>query len=205
MPKIMEVQIGGAVRGLRLRTELGASLVVRSFLRPNPDGLVAVRFEDGGLPRTLHAPHTSTYFIAEDVVVLVLISLFVLYEAYEQLRHPSSVASGPMLLVAVVGLIVNAFGILLLRTGSTESLNLKGAYYEVLSDVASSVGVIVAAAVIWFTGWIYRSACLGSDWAVHRAANVAAHDGRRERVARGTPVGLNVAEIRNSTRFLCRW
>jgi cobalt-zinc-cadmium efflux system protein len=60
-----------------------------------------------------------------------------------------------MLAIAAIGLGVNAVGIVLLRSGSTESLNLKGAYFEVLSDTLSSVGVIAAAAVMWTTGWRY--------------------------------------------------
>jgi cobalt-zinc-cadmium efflux system protein len=60
-----------------------------------------------------------------------------------------------MLAIAAVGLGVNAAGILLLRSGSNESLNLKGAYFEVLSDTLSSLGVIAAAAVMWTTGWRY--------------------------------------------------
>ena len=60
-----------------------------------------------------------------------------------------------MLAVAVVGLAVNIVGIDLLRAASEESLNMKGAYFEVLSDMLTSIGVIVAALIMLTTGWYY--------------------------------------------------
>lgn len=60
-----------------------------------------------------------------------------------------------MLAVAVVGLAANVAALLLLRSGATESINVRGAYFEVLGDALGSLGVITAAAVIWLTGWYY--------------------------------------------------
>lgn len=90
-----------------------------------------------------------------NAVVLIVISAYILYEAYERFRDPPPVASGMMLVIAVFGLVVNLIGIGLLRAGSRESLNVKGAYFEVLSDLLSSVGVIAAAGVMWGTGWYW--------------------------------------------------
>ena len=58
-----------------------------------------------------------------------------------------------MLAVAAVGLVVNLIGMRLLKSGSTQSLNLKGAYFEVLSDMLSSLGVIIAGVTMWATQW----------------------------------------------------
>ena len=88
-----------------------------------------------------------------NAVILVLISVYVLYKAYQRFLSPPAIASGTVLIVAAVGLLVNAVGILLLRSGSRESLNVKSAYFEVLSDLLSSAAVIAAAAVMWLTGW----------------------------------------------------
>lgn len=88
-----------------------------------------------------------------NAVVLFLMSFFILYEAYRRFQEPPEVASLPMLVVAAVGLVVNLIGITLLRKSSGESLNMQGAYLEVVSDLLGSVGVIVAAVVIWMTGW----------------------------------------------------
>ena len=81
-----------------------------------------------------------------NAVVLVLISLYMLYEAYQRFPAPPEVASGTVLIVASVGLVVNVAGIFLLRSGARDSLNVKGAYFEVLADLLSSVAVIAAAA-----------------------------------------------------------
>jgi cobalt-zinc-cadmium efflux system protein len=90
-----------------------------------------------------------------NAVVLIGISLYILYEAYQRFRNPPEVQSGVMLGVASMGLVINLVGIRVLRAASEESLNMKGAYFEVLSDLLTSVGVIVAAIVMLTTGWYY--------------------------------------------------
>ncbi len=90
-----------------------------------------------------------------NAVVLIGISLYILYEAYERFLNPPEVESGWMLAVAALGLAVNIAGIFILRAGSKESLNMKGAYFEVLSDMLTSIGVIVAGIIMLTTGWYY--------------------------------------------------
>jgi len=86
-------------------------------------------------------------------VVLCLLAVGILIKAYERLWAPPHVAGVPILVVAAFGLAVNLAGVGLLRSGAGESLNVRGAYLEVLGDAASSAAVIVAGAVIWATGW----------------------------------------------------
>lgn len=86
-------------------------------------------------------------------VLLLALSGFILYEAWERWNNPSQIDAPVMLIAAVFGLIANLVGVILLRRGATESLAVKGAYLEVLSDALGSVGVVVAAIVIWTTGW----------------------------------------------------
>jgi cobalt-zinc-cadmium efflux system protein len=90
-----------------------------------------------------------------NAVVLIGISIYILYEAYQRFRNPQEVQSGAMLAVAAVGLVVNIVGIRLLRAASEESLNMKGAYFEVMSDMLTSIGVMVAALIMLTTGWYY--------------------------------------------------
>lgn len=90
-----------------------------------------------------------------NAVLLFLVALYILFEAYQRLRTPVEVQSMGMLVVASVGLVINLISMRLLRGGSDESLNVKGAYLEVWSDMLGSIGVIVAAIVIWFTGWTW--------------------------------------------------
>lgn len=90
-----------------------------------------------------------------NAVVLFLLSFYILYEAYGRFREPPEVSSLPMLAVAAVGLVVNLIGIRLLRGTAKESLNMQGAFLEVVSDLLSSVGVLMAGGIMWATGWFY--------------------------------------------------
>lgn len=78
---------------------------------------------------------------------------YILWEAVGRFRQPVEVASLPMLLIAVVGLVVNLVSMRLLKAGSGESLNVKGAYLEVWSDMLGSIAVILGALIIKLTGW----------------------------------------------------
>ena len=88
-----------------------------------------------------------------NAVLLFGIAAFVLFEAWQRAAAPHAVASGPMLAFALVGLAANAISLWLLRDAQRQSLNMRGAYLEVLGDLAGSVAVIVAAVVIALTGW----------------------------------------------------
>lgn len=90
-----------------------------------------------------------------NAVVLFYIAGYILYEAWHRFRDPQVVDSGPMLAVAVVGLVVNLIAARLLRQASEESLNMRGAYFEVIGDLLGSIAVIAAAAIIYFTGWYF--------------------------------------------------
>jgi cobalt-zinc-cadmium efflux system protein len=81
------------------------------------------------------------------------VAAFILFEAWRRLSEPPEIASGLMLAVALVGLAANAASLFLLRDAQRESLNMRGAYLEVMGDVAGSAAVIVAAVVIALTGW----------------------------------------------------
>jgi cobalt-zinc-cadmium efflux system protein len=85
--------------------------------------------------------------------VLVLVSAFIFYEAAQRFSQPPEVKTPLMLVVAVIGLIANIAGIMLLRQGSHSSLNIRGAFWHILGDTISSVGVIAAGVVIAITGW----------------------------------------------------
>jgi cobalt-zinc-cadmium efflux system protein len=88
-----------------------------------------------------------------NAVLLFGVAVVVLVEAWRRLADPPEIASGWMLAVAVVGLAANASSVWLLRHGQAESLNLRGAYLEVLGDLFGSAAVVVAAVVIQVTGF----------------------------------------------------
>jgi cobalt-zinc-cadmium efflux system protein len=104
-----------------------------------------------------------------------------------------------MLLVALVGLVVNLIAMRLLKTGSGESLNVKGAYLEVWSDMLGSLGVLIAAALIKLTGWLVLDpilAVLIGLWVLPRTWTLA-----REAInvlLEGVPHGTDLSAVRTA-------
>jgi cobalt-zinc-cadmium efflux system protein len=88
-----------------------------------------------------------------NAVLLFGVAAYILVEAWQRWTNPPEVEGGLMLAFALVGLVGNVLGLVILRSGAKESLNVRGAYLEVLGDLLGSVAVIVAAAVIAVTGW----------------------------------------------------
>jgi cobalt-zinc-cadmium efflux system protein len=84
---------------------------------------------------------------------LFLISIAIFYEAYERLREPAAIATGPMLVIAVVGLVVNLLSAYVLHGSEKKDINVRAAFVHLLTDTFSSVAVVVGAIVIARTGW----------------------------------------------------
>ncbi len=86
---------------------------------------------------------------------LILISVYIIYEAIERFQSPPEIQSGGMLIVAIVGLLVNVLVAWIMMRGADvkENLNMRGAYLHVISDMLGSVGAIIAALLIMFFGW----------------------------------------------------
>jgi cobalt-zinc-cadmium efflux system protein len=86
------------------------------------------------------------------ITLLVLVA-WIAWEAVERLLAPAPVLAGPMLAVAVIGLLVNLCVFLILRRADTEHVNIQWAILHVVGDLLGSVAAIVAAVTIYFTGW----------------------------------------------------
>ncbi len=129
-------------------------------------------------------------------VVLCVMAIAILVATYQRLWQPPHVPGGPILAVAVLGLAVNAAGLWLLHAGAEESLNVRSAYLEVMSDAVSSGVVILAAVIILTTGWTIADPIAGAlialfilprTWALLRqTVNV---------LLEGAPAHLDVTEI----------
>ena len=96
-----------------------------------------------------------------NAVLLFGVAIWIIWEAVQRFSDPPEVLGAPMLVVAVIGLVVNLVAFWLLREGADQSLNIEGAYLEVLADTLGSVGVIVAAVVIQLTGFARIDAIFG--------------------------------------------
>ncbi len=131
-----------------------------------------------------------------NALVLLAVAGAILVEAYQRFMHPRGVLGGPMLAIAVMGLAANLVGAFLLRPGAMDSLNIRAAYLEVLTDALTSVGVILAGLAVLLTGWTpadpLMSAVIGivivpRTWGLLRqAVNV---------LLEGTPAHLELGEI----------
>lgn len=131
--------------------------------------------------------------------LLLLVAGYILFEAVQRFRAPEAVASTGMLVVAVIGLLANLLSMKLLAAGAGESLNVKGAYLEVWSDMLGSLGVIAGGVLIHFTGWAWVDpvvAVLLGLWVLPRTWGLlkqAAHV-----LMQGVPDGLDVDAVRDA-------
>jgi cobalt-zinc-cadmium efflux system protein len=86
-------------------------------------------------------------------VTLVLVAVYIFYEAYQRFRTPPTVQTTIMLAVAVTGLAANLVTMRLLHRARHSNLNVRAAFFHVLGDTLSSVGVIAGGIIIAVTGW----------------------------------------------------
>ncbi|UPW83345.1 cation diffusion facilitator family transporter [Lysinibacillus sp. Ag94] len=131
-------------------------------------------------------------------VTLILIALFIFYEAIKRFANPPEVATTGMLIISTIGLLINILVAWIMMRGSDtkDNLNMRGAFLHVLSDMIGSVGAIVAALLIMFFGWgwadplasvIVAALVLRSGYYV---TNAAVHV-----LLEGTPSNVDAEEI----------
>lgn len=132
-----------------------------------------------------------------NAMLLFAVALYILWEAWQRWSAPPEVQGRLMLAFAVVGLVANIVGLLLLRSGASQSLNVRGAYLEVLGDLLGSVAVIAAATVIAVTGWARADVIasvavalmiLPRTWSLLREAV--------DVLLEATPRGVDLAQVR---------
>ncbi len=127
---------------------------------------LASRFERN--QSTQRSSHTFGLYRLEilaafvNALLLFGVAIWVLIEAVRRLSGEAEVLGIPMLIVAVLGLLANLVAFALLREGAKESLNVEGAYLEVLADTIGSVGVIVAAILLEVFGWAWVDPVIGA-------------------------------------------
>lgn len=165
---------------------IGLALLAISFAaRPATDG------------RTFGYLRLEILAAVVNAVFLFAVAAYVLFEAIQRWSDPPEIASGLMLTIALVGLVANAISLWLLRDAQHESLNMRGAYLEVMGDLAGSAAVVLAAIVINVTGWrqadAVASAVIGililpRTWALLRDAI--------DVLMEATPRGIDLDEVR---------
>lgn len=149
---VVELVVGLATGSLALISDaghmaadvvaLGAALVATK---------IATR-PDGSGRRTYGSYRAEVLASGLTVLIMLGVSIFVVVEAVGRIGTTVEVASGPLVVVGALGLVVNLVCLALLRGGARESINVKGAYLEVMADAAGSVGVIAAGVLVGLTG-----------------------------------------------------
>ena len=132
---------------------------------------LASRYERiGGAGRDAGQPSRHTFGLYRleilaafvNSLLLLAVAVYVVVEAIRRLFDEPDVLGVPMLVVAGLGLAVNVFAFVLLREGAKESLNVHGAYLEVLADTVGSVGVVIAAVALELFGWEWVDPVVGA-------------------------------------------
>ncbi|MCL4144742.1 UNVERIFIED_CONTAM: hypothetical protein GTU68_045447 [Idotea baltica] len=127
---------------------------------------LASRFESRA--RNVPSNHTFGLYRLEilaafvNALLLFGVAIWVVIEAVRRISSPADVLEGPVLIVAVLGLVANIVAFMLLREGSQESINIEGAYLEVLADLVGSVGVIFGALLMRYAGWTWVDPVIGA-------------------------------------------
>jgi cobalt-zinc-cadmium efflux system protein len=88
------------------------------------------------------------------VVLLVAVGA-IAWEAVRRFADPQPIQTGPVMIVAAIGIVINTATALMFMKGSKDDLNIRGAFLHMAADAAISAGVVVAAAALWATGWLW--------------------------------------------------
>ncbi|GAB3564860.1 cation diffusion facilitator family transporter [Amycolatopsis endophytica] len=158
---LAEVVVGVATGSLALISDAGHMLTDVLGLGMALTAIVLARRSGPTYRRTFGLYRAEVLAALANAVLLFGVAAYVLFEAIQRLQDPPEVPGLPVLLVAVGGLAANLVAFALLRSGSKESLNLRGAYLEVLADMIGSIGVLVSGLVTLTTGWRYADALIG--------------------------------------------
>jgi cobalt-zinc-cadmium efflux system protein len=140
-----------------------------------------------------------------NAVTLVVVSLYIFWEAYQRFRHPQEVQSGLMMVIACIGLVANLISAWVLsRSGSHEhNLNVRGAFLHVLGDALGSLGAIGAGLIMMFTGWYYADPLISVIigllvlFSSYRLLRDTVHV-----LLEGTPPHIDLSKVRRSMQMI---
>lgn len=191
--------IGGIVTGsLALLSDAAHMFTDASALAIS---LAAMRIakRPADLRRTFGYHRFEILAAAFNAILLFLVAIYILYEAYQRFNFPAEVQPIGMLVIASIGLIVNLISMRLLSAGKDTSLNVKGAYLEVWSDMLGSIGVIAGALLIRFTGWVWVDSAIAVAiglWVLPRTWMLLKES--LNILLEGVPEGMDIDEIQKS-------
>ncbi|PRZ29274.1 cobalt-zinc-cadmium efflux system protein [Antricoccus suffuscus] len=157
---VIEVTVGVLIHSLSLLADAGHMLTDILALCMGIIALALARRSAVSPARTFGWHRAEVLTAMVNAVLLVGVAAYIVIEALHRLGDAPAVSGWGLIATAAAGLASNVAVALLLRSSSTESLAVRGAYMEVLADAASSVGVIVAGVITVTTGWRYADIVL---------------------------------------------
>lgn len=157
---LVELGVGFAVGSLALISDAGHMLTDTVGLAM---ALLAISFAQRSPTdqQTYGRYRLESFAALGNALLLFGVAVYVLYEAIGRFQDPADVPGLGLIVVALVGLAVNVTSFLLLRAGASESINIRGAFLEVVADMVGSVGVLLAGVVVLTTGWSYADPIVG--------------------------------------------
>jgi cobalt-zinc-cadmium efflux system protein len=158
---VVEFAVGFATSSLALISDAAHMLTDVVGVALALTAILVANHTKGRPNRTFGLYRAEVLAALANAVLLFGVAAYVIYEAATRLASPPSVPGLPVLIAATLGLIANLSSFLLLRKGSTQSLNLRGAYLEVLADLIGSIGVLLSAALTLLFGWRYADPIIG--------------------------------------------
>ncbi len=159
--------------------------------------------------RPATARHTFGYHRTEIMaalangVVLILVSIYIFYEAYHRFFSHPQINTTVMLTIAGIGLVSNVVGMLVLQRSSKGSLNVRAAFWHIIGDTMSSVGVVIAGIIIIFTGWTIVDPILACAigvvilWGAFRIVREAS-----DILLEAVPAGIRLQEVEDAVKDL---
>jgi cobalt-zinc-cadmium efflux system protein len=158
---IVELVVGLATSSLALISDAAHMLTDVVGVGLALTAIIVANRSTGRPSRTFGLYRAEVLAALANAVLLFGVAGYVIYEAATRLASPPDVPGLPVLIAASLGLVANISSFLLLRKRSSESLNLRGAYLEVLADLIGSIGVLISGAVTLLFGWRYADPIIG--------------------------------------------
>ena len=158
---VVEFAVGVATSSLALISDAAHMLTDVVGVGLALAAILAARRARARANRTFGVYRAEVLAALANAVLLFGVAGYVVFEAVARFASPPEVPGMPALLASVAGLAANVVSFLLLRGGAEESINVRGAYLEVLADLVGSVGVLVSAVVTLLFGWRYADPIIG--------------------------------------------
>jgi cobalt-zinc-cadmium efflux system protein len=192
----LEIVVGALTHSLAVISDAAHMLTDVLGLGISLTAILLARHSGPTFRRTFGLYRGEVLAALANAVLLFGVAAYVVVEAIGRISAPPAVPGLPVLLTAAAGLAANFASFGLLRSGAKESLNVRGAYLEVLADLIGSFGVLLSGAITMITGWRYADPLIGVAIGVFVLPRTARLAGRALRILfQHAPANLDVEKI----------